>query len=116
MSSNINQPENLDGESAKIPMTLTLRDVVFIVAAVVSMATAWGMFGTRLSVVEQKVISIGNNIIEIRLMVKDLRKEEVATNQSIQTELNRFEDRLRLIENHQARIRVLLNNKKNKIP
>jgi len=110
MSNNIIQPENHEGGSAKVPMTLTLRDVVFIVAAVVSMATAWGMFGTRLSVVEQKVISIGNNIVQIREMVKDLKQEDNRADASLKGELRTLEDRLRIIENNQAQIRVLLNN------
>jgi len=93
-------------------MTLTIRDVVLIVAAVISMAMAWGMFGTRLSVVEEKVVSIGNNLVQIRQIIKDLEVEKNTDDMKILDDLEDLEIRLRIIENNQSQLTGLLNNKK----
>jgi len=108
MMTNPNQLENNDSDHDKAPMTLTLRDVVLIIAAVISMATAWGMFGTRLSVVEQKVISIGGNLVQIRQIIKELRVEDITDHTGLHLELEKLEARLRAIENEQAELKGLL--------
>ena len=112
MPNNTNLLETQDNESTKSPISLTLRDVVFIMAAVISMATAWGMFGTRLSLVEEKVITIGDNITQIRLTIKELKKDAEDADTSIQEDLENLEIRLRVIENQQAELKVLFNAKK----
>ncbi len=112
MSNNLNQLENQDSDNSKAPMTLTLRDVVLIIAAVISMATAWGMFGTRLSVVEQKVVSIGGNLVQIRQIIKELRAEDITEHTGLRLELEKLEGRLRIIENEQAELKGLLHSNK----
>ena len=112
MLNNTNLPESPDNESIKSPISLTIRDVVFIIVAVLSMATAWGMFGTRLSVVEEKVISIGDNIVQIRQTIKELKKDMHDADMLIQEDFENLEIRLRIIENQQAELKVLLNAKK----
>ncbi len=109
-----NQPQRKkpDLESAKVPMTLTIRDVIFIIAAVASMVTAWGLFGTRLSIVEEKIIFISNNVSEIRDIVKELRKGEKDQDMQIRNELDKLEMRLRNVETSQAQIKVLLQKKR----
>lgn len=96
----------------KIPMTLPLRDVVLVMAAVVSIVTAWGMFGTRLSVAEEKLVSIGNNLNDIRQLVKDIRQEDKGEHKSIQVELDNVEKRLRYLEEQQARVESIIKNQK----
>lgn len=98
----------------KIPMTLTIPDVVFIVAAVVSMVTAWGIFGTRMSVVEEKIIFISNNMKDIRTTVKDLKTEDTVINDDLREDLESLEIRLRNLEMNQAEIRFLLQQREKK--
>lgn len=112
MGNDLHQLENQDADHSKAPMTLTLRDVVLIIAAVISMVTAWGMFGTRLSVVEQKVVSIGGNLVQIRQLIKELRTEDITEHAGMHLELEKLEGRLRAIENEQAELKGLLRSNK----
>jgi len=116
MSNDTNTPNQNTGSSEhiKIPMTLTIRDVVLVVAAVVSMVTAWGIFGTRLSVVEEKIIFISNNMKDIRTIVRDLKKEDTIVADDLRDELENLEVRLRNLEMNQAEIRILLQQKEKK--
>lgn len=114
MVNTVNQPEQNDSslDSAKVPMTLTIRDVIFIIAAVASMVTAWGLFGTRLSVVEEKIIYISNNVSEIRNIVKDLKNDDKDHSKGIHAELDNLEKRLRNVETSQAQIKILLEKRR----
>lgn len=113
MANNKSEQDTVDtADNISVPMTLTLRDVVFIIAAVASMVTAWGLFGTRLSVVEEKIIFISNNMVEIRNIVKDLKNEDRRSNTLLITEMDRLDQRLRNVETSQAQIKYILNSRK----
>ena len=112
MANNNSEQDNMD--NVNVPMTLTLRDVVFIIAAVASMVTAWGLFGTRLSVVEEKIIYISNNMVEIRNIVKELKNEDRRSSTLLVKEMDKLDERLRNVETSQAQIKYMLNSKKNK--
>ena len=45
------------GFNLKIPDTLTLKDMITIVSVAVSLAMAWGVFSTRISLLEQEVLA-----------------------------------------------------------
>jgi len=104
-------PTSSDSDHIKIPVTLTIRDMVLVIAAVVSMVTAWGIFGTRLSVVEEKIIFISSNMKDIRMIVKEIKKEDAGKGSDFQEKLDNLELRLRNLETKQAEIRILLNQK-----
>lgn len=99
-------------DNVKIPVTLSIRDVVFIMVAVASMATAWGLFGTRLSVVEEKIIFISDNVSEIRTIVKDIKLEDRDSDGQLRSKLNDLDVRLRNVETNQAQIKVLLKQRR----
>lgn len=108
---NTNKSNASSSGHIKIPMTLTIPDVVFVIAAVVSMVTAWGIFGTRLSVVEEKIIFISNNVKDIRSTVRELKKEDTTIINTLRKELENLENRLRNLETNQAEIRILIQQK-----
>jgi len=112
MSSNFEPLDTQNAEYTKAPVTLTIRDVVIIVAAVLSMATAWGLFGTRLSVVEEKIIFIGDNLTEIRQIIKEIKRDDDGVASDFKDELQELETRLRAIETHQVQLEVLLKPKR----
>ena len=112
MSSNFDPLDSQNAEYAKAPVTLNIRDVVIIVAAVISMATAWGLLGTRLSVVEEKIIFIGDNITEIKQIIKEIKTEDDKSASVFKAELQGLETRLRVIETNQAQLKVLLKPKR----
>lgn len=72
----------------RIPATLTLRDIITFVALAVSVTLAWGVFGTRLTVVENQLVTMSKSYDEMRSDIKD------NTNR-----LNQLEMRIRENEN-----------------
>lgn len=42
----------------RFPGTLTLKDLISIVSIAVSIALGWGVFGTRITVLEKEVVTI----------------------------------------------------------
>ncbi len=49
----------------RVPASLSLKDVAFVVAAIVSIVVSWGMYGTRLSLVEQSVSTLKSDTTRI---------------------------------------------------
>ena len=56
----------------RIPATLTLRDIVTFFAIAVSITAAWGVFGTRLTVIESHLITMEKIPIENKADIKEL--------------------------------------------
>ncbi len=71
--SNIMSTDNQDDGTIKvrIPATLTLRDIVTFVALAVSVTMAWGVFGTRLTVVETQLVTMSKSYDEMKGDLKD---------------------------------------------
>jgi cell division protein FtsL len=103
-----NSPNNNDVR-VRVPASLSLRDVVYIIIAIVSITTTFMMYGTRLSVVEEKMLSIGNHLTEIKAEIKEIKKEQKETRSEIGDDLGKLESRLRSLEEHQARLEGLIN-------
>lgn len=96
----------------RVPATLSLRDVVYIVIAIVSITTTFMMYGTRLSIVEEKMLSIGNHLTEIKQDIKELRREYKDTRNKIDNDIGELEARLRALEEHRARLEGLISSGK----
>jgi uncharacterized coiled-coil protein SlyX len=64
----------------RFPQTLTLKDLITIISVSVALALAWGVFGTRVSVLENDVATL---------------KQTVAGNNNVISELNRMVERVR---------------------
>ena len=98
--------------NVKIPTILSLRDVFLMMTAVVSVMVAWGMYGTRLSVVEERMVTSKLHVTEIRQMIKDIR-EDTDTDQNekharINVKMEQIEIRLRAVETSFIRIEGLI--------
>lgn len=50
----------------KFPSGFTIRDVLTFVSVVVTITIAWGVFSTRLTVIERELITINTRVEEIR--------------------------------------------------
>lgn len=46
---------NNDGLPARFPGALSLKDLITLVSVAVSLTIAWGVFGTRLSLIESQI-------------------------------------------------------------
>ena len=102
-----NSPNNGDLR-VRVPTTLSLRDVVYIVIAIVTVTTTFMMYGTRLSVVEEKLLSIGNHLTEIKSDLKEIRKDDKEARSDVDADLDKVVVRLRALEGHRARLEGLL--------
>jgi hypothetical protein len=60
-----------DTIKVRIPATLTLRDIITFVALAVSVTVAWGVFGTRLTVVESQLVVLTKSSDEMKSDIKD---------------------------------------------
>jgi len=101
-----NSPNN--DVRVRVPASLSLRDVVYIIIAIVSITTTFMMYGTRLSVVEEKMLSIGNHLTEIKTDIKEIRDEHKEARSEIGDDLGKLEGRLRQLEEHRARLEGLI--------
>lgn len=68
----------------RIPATLSLRDIITFVSLAVSITMAWGVFGTRLTVVEKELINVTKNDDDLKAQMKDMTQR-----------MNQLENRLR---------------------
>jgi hypothetical protein len=73
-----------DTQVDRFPQTLGLKDLVTIVSISVTLALAWGVFGTRLTVLENDVIAIKQatastaaSITELSRMVERVKDQQV---------------------------------------
>ena len=77
-----------EGINVKIPTYVTIRDVITFVSIAVSISLAWGVFGTRLTLIEKEQI------------YQDKTQAQMQTQLSSLTErLNSLELRIRDTEN-----------------
>jgi uncharacterized coiled-coil protein SlyX len=68
----------------RFPQTLNLKDLITIISVSVALALAWGVFGTRVSVLEndmatvkQTIAANSNNLGELSRMVERVRDQQI---------------------------------------
>jgi aminoglycoside N3'-acetyltransferase len=74
------EPEIGDRPVVRFPQTLSLKDLITIVSVSIALALAWGVFGTRVSVLENDVATL---------------KQVVSANAEVTSELSRMVERVR---------------------
>lgn len=87
-----------------VPSTISIRDVIVIMGAIVSVVVSWGFYGTRLSLVEERLVLTTASIDEIKQDIARVRTDfveqhkvlhEIQRKQDVQTfELNAISRRL----------------------
>lgn len=65
-----NQPDL----NVKIPSVLTIKDLITIISIAVSLAAAWGVFGTRITVAEREIVALQNEIRAQQMAVDKLQQ------------------------------------------
>lgn len=71
------------GVKIRFPAALDIKDIITIVSVAVSLTIAWGVFSTRLALVEHEIVSM-----------KDASDQQSA-------QIQKLEQRVRRLENHQ---------------
>lgn len=76
-----NRNDNQQHDGVPVPRTLTIRDLITIVSVCVTIALAWGVFGTRLSILEKDVASLqqeqSKSGLEIDTLQRHVRRLEI---------------------------------------
>lgn len=112
MSDHKDDDQQLENTHIRIPTTVSLRDVIVVVLAVISIVTAWGVYGTRLSILEGKVVDINDGITELKQMIREVKQESKSSFDNVRTEVDSVDNRVRLLEEKQARIEGSMRNKR----
>lgn len=99
--SNGKQPitgDDLSTDNGRSPTMISLRDVVLIVAGVVSIVMAWGLYGTRLTVVEEKLVTMNGTVTELKREIKEIKTNVKTLDQKENNHLNELNRRLDKLE------------------
>lgn len=75
-----NQVVQPKGITLKIPDTLSLKDLITIISVAVSLTVAWGVFSTRITVLEKDVVAL-----------KEQDKAQNAATETLQRQVRRLE-------------------------
>lgn len=73
-------PPNQEEDQIRVPQSLGLKDLITIISVCVALAMAWGVFGTRITILERDMITV---------------KEAISSQSSSLSELNRMVERVR---------------------
>lgn len=66
------QPETQQGIQIKFPTSLQLKDLIVIVSSAVSLTVAWGVFSTRMTVLEREVLSLQTTIDQQQIVINKI--------------------------------------------
>jgi hypothetical protein len=66
-------PVKPKGISVGLPATLSLRDLITIVSAAITLTLAWGVFSSRLAVLEREIVSLQKSDTVQELAVEKLQ-------------------------------------------
>ena len=69
--------------SVRVPMTLSIRDIVVIITAIVSIVISWGVVSTRLSLLEQRVVDIYKEQVSRRDTLDKFKEKDALHDQKI---------------------------------
>lgn len=56
-----------------LPSAVSIKDVLVLITAIVTVVSAWGVYGTRLALVEDKVLQQDKRIDEAKRDIADMR-------------------------------------------
>lgn len=70
-----NTEEN-DVSKLRIPLSLTLRDMITIIAVAMTLTTAWATFGSRITFVEREVVELRQKVNSIGRTVRELEDNQ----------------------------------------
>lgn len=72
---------NQDGVlTLRVPSVLSLKDLITIVSVAVSLTVAWGVFSTRLTVVERELVALQQEIQSVDVAVDKLQQNQSRLN------------------------------------
>jgi len=81
-----------DQSMAALPPTLSMRDLVVIVSVAITLAVQWGLFSTRVTLLEQNVVRLEQTVKD---QSDDIRKLQFYVQQNTQNvdELYRLQNK-----------------------
>ena len=64
----------------RVPSVLTLKDLITIVSVAISLTVAWGVFSTRITVMEREVVQLQTTNKELAAVVTSLQQQVARLN------------------------------------
>lgn len=61
-----------EGMNIRVPAVITIKDVVTFVSIAVTITLAWGVFGTRITLIEQELVYTREKITKLEKDIKEL--------------------------------------------
>lgn len=80
-----------EGGEVNLPISITWRDIITVVTITVTLTTAWGVFSTRVSLLEKDNVSVHEKLKDM----KDVQKQQDARQTKME---NRLRDNEAAIE------------------
>ena len=75
--------EKPEDGAVRVPQSLSLKDLITIISVCVALAMAWGVFGTRITILENDVVALkaamsnqGAALTELSRMVERVRSHQ----------------------------------------
>lgn len=87
-----------DEHQVRVPSTVTIKDMIYFGTILVAITTSFLLYGTRLSVMEQQMLTFGNNITEIKQDIKQLIQDEEEDVDELQTDIKELQIRQNKLE------------------
>lgn len=81
------QDHTSDGVIVRVPLRISLKDVIWILGMVTTVVLAWGMIGTRLSLLEQKDVYRDREIQRLEKRLDEVESHERSNLESQQRNL-----------------------------
>ena len=98
-----------DEFNVRVPSTITVRDLIYIAIVIVSITTSFLLYGTRLSVMEQQLLTLGTNVTEIKQDMKEFIRDGRNEESTIKQSVRKLQDRQRDLESKFNRLEWFLN-------
>ena len=77
--------EERDISKVRVPFSLTLRDLITIIAVAMTFTMAWATFGSRMSLAEREILELKQKIVHMKRQLRDLeygqRNDEIYIDQ-----------------------------------
>jgi len=82
-----------DITNTRISTVITFKDVITFVSIAVTITLAWGVFGTRITLLEREVLFATNQITKLETELSDIKRQRDV----IETRLRDVEDNIQTL-------------------
>ena len=82
-----------DEHQVRVPSTVTVKDMIYFGTILVAITTSFLLYGTRLSVIEQQLLTVGESITEIKQDLKEIIADDKSNVKELKSEIKELQTR-----------------------